>query len=206
VLDTCQLDPSTDCDNSGTLDVCDLVDDPGLDCDANGLLDFCQVLEMPETDCDANLIPDTCDQDAGAADANADGILDRCQCGDSGQTLPHPGPSAGESFGRSVDLDGNRAVVGVRDGEACYVFRFDGMDWVFEDFLISEDLDGDSEPDIAGLTNGWGQAVKIAGDSIAVGARLYNIPGTPPLFNAGIIVTFRFDNGAWVEDSRLSPP
>ena len=137
---------------------------------------------------------------------NADGILDRCQCGDSGQTLPHPGPFAGESFGRSVDLDGNRAVVGVRDGEACYVFRFDGMNWVFEDFLISEDLDGDTEPDIAGLANGWGQAVKIAGDSIAIGARLYNIPGTPPLFNAGVVVTFRFDNGMWIEDERLFPP
>ena len=206
--DRCDIqdDPSLDCDLDGYLDSCTLIEDPTTDCDQDGLLDFCQTTVSPEIDCDANLRPDSCDLDDGALDEDGNAVLDRCQCGDVGVTLPHPSPIAGESFGRSVDIDGPRIVVGVRDGEACYVYRQEASGWVFEDFLISQDLDSDGLPDVAGFTNGWGQAVKIAGDSVAVGARLYNIPGTPPQFNAGIVVTFRFDNGSWVEDSRLSPP
>ena len=206
--DRCDIrdDPSLDCDLDGYLDSCTLIEDPSTDCDQDGFLDFCQTTINPEIDCDANLLPDVCDLEDGGLDEDFNGTLDRCQCGDVGVTLPHPSPIAGECFGRSVDIDGPRIVVGVRDGEACYVYRQEASGWVFEDFLISEDLDNNGVPDVAGFTNGWGQAVKIAGDSIAVGARLYNIPGTPPQFNAGIVVTFRFDNGAWVEDSRLSPP
>ena len=101
---------------------------------------------------------------------------------------------------------GDRIVVGVRDGESCYVFRRDAGVWVFEQELISEDQNGDGSPDITGFALGWGQGVKIAGDTIAIGARLYNVPGTPPMFNAGIIVTFKLTDSGWVEESRLQPP
>ena len=73
------------------------------------------------------------------ADTDGNGTLDVCDCGLTGLALPHPDPISGESFGRSVAIDGDRIVVGVRDGESCYVFRRDAGVWVFEQELISED-------------------------------------------------------------------
>ncbi len=179
---------------------------PGTDCDGNGLQDACEMANNPLLDCDANLILDVCDlQDAGL-DLDGNGILDVCDCGIVGKPLPHPGPIVGEAFGRNVDIEGPRIVVGARDSDAVYVFRNEGDNWVFESELVSEDQNGDGQPDIQGFFLGWGQTVRIAGDSIAVGARLYNIPGTPPQFNAGILVTFRLTDAGWVEDERLQPP
>ena len=84
---------------------------------------------------------------------------------------------------------------GAKDSDAVYVFRKEGNNWVFESELISEDQDGDGQPDIQGFFLGWGQTVRIAGDSIAVGARLYNIPGTPPLFELDDDIDFDLDLG-----------
>lgn len=179
---------------------------PGTDCDGNGLQDACEMANNPLLDCDANLVLDVCDlQDAGL-DLDGNGILDVCDCGTVGKPLPHPGPIPNENFGRSVDIEGPRVVVSARDSDAVYVFRQEGDQWVFEAELVSEDQDGDGQPDIQGFFLGWGQTVRIAGDSVAVGARLYNIPGTPPEFNAGILVTFRLTDSGWVEDTRLQPP
>ena len=198
--------PGPDCDGNGLEDSCEIASDPSLDCDQDGILDFCFVTEFPYEDCDVNLVPDVCELSLPGADTDGNGTLDVCDCGLTGLALPHPDPISGESFGRSVAIDGDRIVVGVRDGESCYVFRRDAGVWVFEQELISEDQNGDGSPDITGFALGWGQGVKIAGDTIAIGARLYNVPGTPPMFNAGIIVTFKLTDSGWVEESRLQPP
>jgi hypothetical protein len=50
----------------------------GLDCDGSGTLDVCEALE----DCDANLVPDVCELAAGLdPDCNASGSLDLCDAG-----------------------------------------------------------------------------------------------------------------------------
>ena len=129
---------------------------PGTDCDGNGLQDSCEMANNPLLDCDANLVLDVCDLQGAGLDLDGNGILDVCDCGTVGKPLPHPGPIPNENFGRSVDIEGPRVVVSARDSDAVYVFRQEGDQWVFEAELVSEDQNGDGQPDIQGFFLGWG--------------------------------------------------
>ncbi|MEM1166884.1 MAG: M12 family metallo-peptidase [Planctomycetota bacterium] len=65
----------TDCDENGQPDSVQFVIDPASDCDGDGVIDVCQ-----GGDCDGNGIVDACEIDADAAlDCNQDGELDSCQ-------------------------------------------------------------------------------------------------------------------------------
>jgi hypothetical protein len=75
---------------------------------------------------------------------------------------------AGDQFGVSVAVDGDTAVIGADNAwgtieamGAAYVFRFDGMQWVFEQELTAPDADG---PDHFGVS------VAIDDDTLLVGA------------------------------------
>jgi hypothetical protein len=76
VPDECDLVPPGDyhdCNNNGALDVCDLADGISDDCNDNGIPDEC------ETDCQPNGIPDDCDiRDGISQDVNGNGVPDEC--------------------------------------------------------------------------------------------------------------------------------
>ena len=68
-----------DCNTNGVPDSCDIAANAGLDCNANGSLDSCELADGTARDCNANGVVDSCDIAGGAADADADGRIDRCE-------------------------------------------------------------------------------------------------------------------------------
>ncbi len=72
--DDCEFE---DCNQNGTHDMCDILDDTSLDCDANGLIDSC---EDGYVDCNGNGTWDMCDIASGSSlDDNGNGIPDECE-------------------------------------------------------------------------------------------------------------------------------
>jgi cell division septation protein DedD len=106
--------------------------------------------------------------------------------------------AAQDWFGRSVSLDGNRALVGAnrndeggQDAGAAYVFEFDGNAWRQTQQLIAEDAgDGDR----------FGVDVSLDGARALVGAPLSDEGGQ----DAGAAYVFEFDGNAWRQTQRLT--
>ncbi len=102
------------------------------------------------------------------------------------------------AFGRSVDLDGDVAVIGAyQDTEggpnagAAYVFRFNGVDWIQEAKLMGNDTaPGDR----------FGASVAIEGDAIVVGAT-FDDDGK---LSAGSAYVFRYDGLNWNQETKLN--
>jgi hypothetical protein len=116
-----------------------------------------------------------------------------------------PGPSVGgDGFGQSLDLEGDRLVVGATYGwtGSCEPYC-EGQAFVFErhpDFGIwfqkavlapAELADGDY----------FGQDVALDGDRIAVGAMQHDLPQ----FNVGAVYVFDHVDSAWVQTGKLTP-
>lgn len=111
-------------------------------------------------------------------------------------------------FGWSVDIDGDRLVVGAfptanhRNGiieappfGAAYVFRRDGGNWIEEARLIPSDR-----------TNGehFGASVALSEGRLAVGAPL--VDGACPedeRCNSGAVYVFRREGTQWIEEAKL---
>lgn len=111
-VDMGALEFLSDCDNNGLNDADEIRNNPALDLNLNGLLDFCDIRDgrsedcnantrpdeydlglvgnnpTPDPDCNANRIPDSCDIAAGAADCDANGVLDICQLDSDGDGTP----------------------------------------------------------------------------------------------------------------------
>lgn len=107
--------------------------------------------------------------------------------------LTAPNPQANDNFGAALAIDGNVMVVGatgVFDGGRAHVFRYNGATWAFEQTLT---------PTAGASFDGFGHAVAVDGDVIAVGA-----PFTE--FQTGMVVVFRHDGANWVEEQTLVPP
>ncbi|MEI7877865.1 MAG: MopE-related protein, partial [Planctomycetota bacterium] len=68
-----------DCNTNGVLDSCEIAAGTATDCNTNGVLDSCEIADGTANDCNSNGVIDTCDVAAGAADADHDGRLDRCE-------------------------------------------------------------------------------------------------------------------------------
>ncbi|MDY7109936.1 MAG: hypothetical protein SYC29_14990 [Planctomycetota bacterium] len=102
---------------------------------------------------------------------------------------------AGDSFGTSVSICGDIAVVGAPGDDdavgSAYVFRYDGSDWVEEATLLASD--GESE-DL------FGYALCISGDTVVIGADGDDDNGEA----AGAAYVFRYDGVDWVEEAKLS--
>ena len=89
----------------------------------------------------------------------------------------------GALFGHAVAIDGDTAIVGAShwgipfwDPGAAFVFRFDGLDWLLQQNLLSSDgVDGDQ----------FGVAVALDGDTVVVGAL-----GDDPGFETGSAYIF----------------
>jgi len=105
-------------------------------------------------------------------------------------------PSAGTEggiFGHSVDISGNRAVIGSAYSDdyagAAYVFRFDGSHWVEEQRLTASDAEA---MDLFGYSD-------ISGDTVVVGARWDDEHGD----HAGAVYVFRYDGLQWIEEQKI---
>jgi hypothetical protein len=73
-----------DCDGSGTLDVCE-----GLqDCNGNGAPESCELAAGLVADCNSNGTPDTCDTLGGVDDCDLDTIPDSCEPDCNANTTP----------------------------------------------------------------------------------------------------------------------
>jgi len=74
---TIEILGTTDCNENGVLDECDIADLTAEDCNGNGIPDECE--SVSTDDCDNDGETDLCAIANGAADCNADGIPDDCQ-------------------------------------------------------------------------------------------------------------------------------
>jgi hypothetical protein len=106
--------------------------------------------------------------------------------------LVDPEPEYFELFGQSGSVDGDRVLVGAHgDGGfigAAFVYRYDGMRWLFEEKLIA--------PDPNGLERlGW--SVALCSEIAVVGA-----PQADD--QTGVAYVFRRQDGQWSFDERLS--
>ena len=100
---------------------------------------------------------------------------------------------ANDSFGASVSLSGNRALVGADSSGAsgaAYVFFFDGTTWIQETKLTPND--GQNHED-------FGSSVSLLGGRALIGAFNDN-SGT------GSAYVFTFDNVTWTQTAKLTPP
>jgi hypothetical protein len=102
--------------------------------------------------------------------------------------------AAGDHFGWSVSIDGDRLVIGAwSDDDAgdasgsAYVFRYDGNAWVEEGKLTASDASAGDE---------FGVSVSISGDRVVVGARADDDAGS----NSGAAYMFRYNGTDWVEE------
>ena len=98
---------------------------------------------------------------------------------------------AGDLFGYSVSVSGNRAIVGTSAG-AAYIFEQNASGvWGEVAILKASDLSGTQ-----GL---FGQSVAISGDYAVVGA--YGADGTP---SGAAYIFHRDGEGSWSEDTKLT--
>ena len=108
----------------------------------------------------------------------------------------------GDTFGASVSIEGNIALVGaprrtvegtVQNGSA-YVFRYDGTNWMEEAILTPADPT---------LSKYFGQSLSLSGSRALIGAWGDSPGGSGQ--NAGSAYVFDFDGSAWVQTAKLSP-
>jgi hypothetical protein len=117
------------------------------------------------------------------------------QCGGPFKLTASDGAAA-DSFGYSVAVSGDTAVVGA-DGDdsskgSAYVYRWDGLAWVQRAKLTASD----------GMANdSFGHSVAIWGDTIVVGAYLNDV-GTNS--NQGSAYVFVKPPGGWVTTSAFT--
>ncbi len=105
---------------------------------------------------------------------------------------------AGDQFGISVSVEGDRLVVGShRDDDACpadpncnsgaaYIFRYDGFNWIEEAKLVAAD---------AAAGDGAAFDSKISSNRVVFGST-----GDDP---AGSAYVFRRDGSTWVQEAKL---
>ncbi|NTV14493.1 MAG: tandem-95 repeat protein [Desulfobulbaceae bacterium] len=118
--------------------------------------------------------------------------------------------SGEKSFGRSLALDHDRAVVGsfgqgvwkstantILSG-AAYVYDFTGSTWQENSRFASYDSFWDTPHPV---TDYFGQAVAIAGDTILVGA-----PGLQLYGTSGSVYVYRYTGTHWQKQAQLASP
>ena len=106
--------------------------------------------------------------------------------------------AAGDSFGWSVDIDGDTAIVGARLDDAgainsgsAYVFVRSGSNWTQQAMLTASDV----------AANDWfGVSVAISGDSAAAGAQFHDDSGS----NSGSAYVFLRSGGVWSQQAKLT--
>jgi hypothetical protein len=109
------------------------------------------------------------------------------------------GAPGAQTFGTSLAVDGDRAVVGMPGDSArgsqagsAYVFLRAGTSWTLQQKLLASD---------GAAGDGFGGSVSISGDSILVGADGDDDRGS----NSGSAYAFRWDGAAWVQEAKIVP-
>lgn len=110
------------------------------------------------------------------------------------QFIMAPDASTNDRFGKTVDMDGDVAVIA--GGTAAYVYRRVNGVWVHEKKLVSP------SPGPVGL-HSFGHSVAISGDTVVVSDP--NWSATPPTMVTGAAWVFRRIGGDWVEEAMLRP-
>ena len=112
--------------------------------------------------------------------------------------LTPPDGAAGDQFGLSVSLSGNRALVGARltddngiDSGSAYVFVFDGTSWSEEAKLLPSD---------GAAGDFFGTTVSLSGNHALVGAPFKAGTGS----HSGAAYTFVFDGTSWTQEAKLN--
>jgi len=103
----------------------------------------------------------------------------------------------GESFGISVSMDGDYAIVGAaldddngqKSGSA-YIFKRNGSDWIEEDKLLAFD---------GATTDFFGWSVSIDGDYVIIGA-----PGEYDGYHIGSAYIFKRNGTTWSQEEKLT--
>lgn len=111
--------------------------------------------------------------------------------------LPHEDGHPDDSFGRTVSLSGDRAVVGAPFGDgndyntgAVYVFVRANETWDLEAKLVASDGE---------MNDGLGLALALHEDTIAAGAELDDDQGE----DAGAVYVFDRSDGSWKQRKKL---
>jgi len=106
------------------------------------------------------------------------------------------GPHNTGEMGISIALDGNVAVLGARGGDnnegfgSTHIFRFDGSAWLDEEVLFH-----------VAPFDGFGSAVTIEGNIIAVGAPLREVSAE----SSGAVDIYQNAGGQWTHLQTLTP-
>ena len=112
--------------------------------------------------------------------------------------------AAGDQFGHSVSLDGDRAIVGASaNDDACpsmpncqsgsaYVFRRDGTMWTEEAKLTASDQS---------VQERFGHSVWLDGNQAIIGAYADDDTGG----DSGSAYVFQFDGTTWTEEAKITP-
>jgi len=111
-----------------------------------------------------------------------------------------PDGNANDSFGISVAIDGNTAVVGAYQNDsngsdcgAAYVYEFTGSQWIEKQKLVSSDGSANDQ---------FGRSVAIEGNSIVVGS-YYGDSNEP---NTGSAYVFSRLGSVWTQQQKLIAP
>jgi len=111
--------------------------------------------------------------------------------GDATYYLTAPGPVYGNAFGSSVQLDGNRLIIGdpssrIAAGSA-FIFEYDAAltNWQFKVELIPSD---------SATSENFGGAVSLSGNYACIGS-----------FVSGKAYIYRLNGGVWQEDIWFNP-
>jgi len=108
--------------------------------------------------------------------------------------IPTDGDS-GDTFGRSVGIDGDTALISAdsdEGGGSAYVFRRSGESWNEEAKLTPADGD---------VTENFGSAVGIDGGTALIGLDDDDLNGP----SSGSAYVFRRSGGSWNEEAKLTP-
>jgi hypothetical protein len=107
-----------------------------------------------------------------------------------------PDANAGDSFGSSVAIDGNIAVVGAYQNDsngsdcgAAYVYVLSGSQWIQKQKLVPSD---------GAANDQFGKSVAVAGNTIVVGSYLDD--------NKGSAYVFTCSGGIWSRQQKLVAP
>ncbi len=113
------------------------------------------------------------------------------------QLLASDGESP-DSFGQSVALHGDRALIGAYFDDSltgsAYVFEYDGSSWVETQKLTASDAE---------TSDGFGVSVALEGDAALIGA--FQKSATPINLQEGAAYVFRHNGTQWIEEQKLLP-
>ncbi len=115
-----------------------------------------------------------------------------------GQEFSGSSVESGDLFGQSLSVSGDVALVGAEGDDdngsssgSVYVFRFDGVDWIEEQKLTSDDGQaGDN----------FGVTCSVRGEVMLVGAVHDDDNGE----DSGAAYVFRYDGTNWVQEQKLA--